>query len=704
MPIQFSCTCGKQLRTKEENAGKRVKCPGCGEAVAVPKPRAAPAPATAPAAAPSAADKIRFQCDCGKQLQARAEFAGKKTRCPACGEMVPIPGGDAIKPAKAAPARSAAAIKAQPKPAIIEEEEDWEQEEEEETPKKKRGGRSRLPLILGMVVGLLLLVGGAGAAVYFFLPDYLPEFIRPAPKPVARQRQGRQVPPAPPAGEPDLDLVLVDAPAFGSVRVADLLASQTGKKIQEEVAKAGIGSVDQLTQMIGVAPAAIERASLVVSDPVKKSAYVIIATAKPYDRAKILAAPLFAAAKETPYKGKSYHAFTDPENGKDALYFVSDRIVLVGDEATIQKLIDQPPQPGAKGKLSEAVNLARAKHHLVVAATPPDLVPKEALSMLPPPAQPFKPVAEVVSTLVTADVRDELEVDVTLTYADEAKAKAAQAAAEAAKKPASEQLTQLKQLFAKPPAPDKPPPPEAARLAKPVDARVTMLQTPVEQNGPVVHVHIKTPPGTLASALNFLGPIIQSARKSAVRADAQNNLKQIGLALHIYHQTYGHFPPAVVYSPDGKPIYSWRVAILPFLDAELKGFKMDEPWDSPNNMKFVASMPKVFANPDAVTPEPGQTFVKLFTGPGAAFDGKKAPKLTDFTQGSANAILAAEVGAPVPWTKPVDVAYDKDKPLPPLFGPGPAGFNALMADGSVQRVSGLSEAMLRAMIEPGKAK
>src|SRR5262245_27992030 len=36
MPISVRCECGKALRARDESAGKKVRCPGCGRAVAVP--------------------------------------------------------------------------------------------------------------------------------------------------------------------------------------------------------------------------------------------------------------------------------------------------------------------------------------------------------------------------------------------------------------------------------------------------------------------------------------------------------------------------------------------------------------------------------------------------------------------------------------------------------------------------------------------
>src|SRR5262249_42952585 len=79
----------------------------------------------------------------------------------------------------------------------------------------------------------------------------------------------------------------------------------------------------------------------------------------------------------------------------------------------------------------------------------------------------------------------------------------------------------------------------------------------------------------------------------ARRSQCKNNLKQIGLAMFNYHDAYGCFPPAYIADADGRPMHSWRVLLLPFLDeaARYRKYRFDEPWDGPNNSELATSVP-----------------------------------------------------------------------------------------------------------------
>lgn len=198
MPITFACECGKQLKTGDENAGKRVKCPACGEGVLVPSGK----PATAPVKAP-AGGMTQFNCECGKQLQAKAELVGKKVKCPGCGETLMVPGGEngvsSSQPAAKKPDLAAATTKA-PKPKApppeLEIEDDppprgrsRQEEEDEDRPRKARrrveeddldieddrpakkrkaAKGSSAPLLIGIGAFVLLLLAGGGFAGYWF--------------------------------------------------------------------------------------------------------------------------------------------------------------------------------------------------------------------------------------------------------------------------------------------------------------------------------------------------------------------------------------------------------------------------------------------------------------------------------------------------------------------------------------------------------
>jgi Protein of unknown function (DUF1559) len=150
-----------------------------------------------------------------------------------------------------------------------------------------------------------------------------------------------------------------------------------------------------------------------------------------------------------------------------------------------------------------------------------------------------------------------------------------------------------------------------------------------------------------------------------------NNLKQIALAMHLYHSTWRSFPPAAVRSPAGQPLYSWRVLLLPCLDEHklYSEFNLNEAWDSPNNLKLLPRMPKVYEPPlraDTGAP-PNSTFYQVFTDGEAAFEKVARLSLADFTDPSLTC-LVVEGGRPVLWSKPEDLSYAADQPLPELGG------------------------------------
>jgi prepilin-type processing-associated H-X9-DG protein len=211
-------------------------------------------------------------------------------------------------------------------------------------------------------------------------------------------------------------------------------------------------------------------------------------------------------------------------------------------------------------------------------------------------------------------------------------------------------------------------------------------------------------------------PAYQRVREAEMRAKDSNNLKQIGIAMHAMSDMTNSFPAAAAYrTRDGRPGLSWRVAILPYIEQEglWRQFKLDEPWDSPNNLPLLQRMPRVYQQPGNETSD-GTTFYQAFVGPGAAFEGPlqgggpppgpialptRGTRMTDFTDGTSNTILIATADRAVPWTKPEDLPFDPNGPVPPLNKRFRAGANVVMADGSVRPIRhDISQQTLRALI------
>lgn len=181
-----------------------------------------------------------------------------------------------------------------------------------------------------------------------------------------------------------------------------------------------------------------------------------------------------------------------------------------------------------------------------------------------------------------------------------------------------------------------------------------------------------------------------SAVSASARQIAINNMKHIMLALHNYLDVNGHFPPPVLTGPDGKTPYSWRVAILPYIEQTslYERYKFDEPWDSENNKRVLEQMPPVLRD---LTAEPDSKNTSYFALVGAETcfgerDGK-GTRLAEILDGTANTIMVVEAKRDVPWTKPEDIVYDSARPMLGLGGIRPADFLTGFADGSVHAVS-----------------
>jgi hypothetical protein len=196
---------------------------------------------------------------------------------------------------------------------------------------------------------------------------------------------------------------------------------------------------------------------------------------------------------------------------------------------------------------------------------------------------------------------------------------------------------------------------------------------------------------TSGVGIALLLPAVQAAREAARRTQSSNNLRQIGLGLMNFVDVYKAFPAAAVCDKQGRPLLSWRVQILPYLEQKelFDKFHLDEPWDSEHNKALIARMPDVYRNPNLPASSEGKTNYLAVVGEKAAIQPQKGTTFPTITDGTSNTIMAVEANAEraVIWTKPDDWAPDEKDPLAGLLGFRPGLVLALFADGSVRSIS-----------------
>lgn len=213
----------------------------------------------------------------------------------------------------------------------------------------------------------------------------------------------------------------------------------------------------------------------------------------------------------------------------------------------------------------------------------------------------------------------------------------------------------------------------------------------------------------------LLLPAVQAAREAARRMQCSNSLKQINLAMLNYEQQYKCFPPAYIADKDGKPMHSWRVLILPFLEQNelYRQYRFDEPWDGPHNKKLAAQMPFLYRCPSEHGVDGGsETSYAMIVGPHAFSDGPTSRTSAEIAakDGLSNTIIVAEcAGAGINWMEPRDLDTEKmtfhintssnhSKPTTDISSCHSGTANVALGDGSVRTLSsGIDPKTLEAM-------
>ncbi|TWT77381.1 hypothetical protein Pla123a_20420 [Posidoniimonas polymericola] len=191
----------------------------------------------------------------------------------------------------------------------------------------------------------------------------------------------------------------------------------------------------------------------------------------------------------------------------------------------------------------------------------------------------------------------------------------------------------------------------------------------------------------------LLLPAVQAAREAARRTQSTNNLKQLMLALLNYESANGRLPAHAIYSADGEPLLSWRVAILPYIEEQAlyNEFHLDEPWDSEHNLTLIEKMPEVYIDPSSgLAVKDGKTSYLAPVGEGLLFEEKEGgTTLREITDGTSKTIAIVQVSddTAATWTKPEDWSPAADNPLQGVGDLHPSVFLAAFVDGHIENIS-----------------
>ena len=377
---------------------------------------------------------------------------------------------------------------------------------------------------------------------------------------------------------------------------------------------------------------------------------------KPYEPKKVVSAIRLMSMFDEKKIKEVQPGIYDFNPGKpDTLRLIMDnpnRLVILGPKAfDLAK-----PQTVVNGPISDAISLAASGQHAVFglnfANFPDELRMENGQSQL----EPFKPLLFADAIVGKLDVGDELVLNILARCPTKVKCVEAE-------KSMGVVRTLLQTLLSA----------ALTEINKSKDETLQKLialakETQIVLRSAKIQSNEKEASATLTVRSDLdIAPLVAQltgppGSGGAANARTQNNMKQIAIAMHNYHDTYGALPSAAVLGKKGKPLLSWRVQVLPYVEqaALFQQIKLDEPWDSVHNKKVFDDnpMPKVFEVPGTTKPGEKNTHMQVFRGNGAMFDLVKGVKFAEVADGLSNTIMVATAKTAVPWMKPDDMEFD----------------------------------------------
>jgi type II secretory pathway pseudopilin PulG len=440
----------------------------------------------------------------------------------------------------------------------------------------------------------------------------------------------------------------------------------------------------------GIDPATVERVVISYANfqPPQEPSFAVAAYfSQPLDPAQALL-PIKSRAKESKVEGKIYWvdaaarvSFTMPDT----------RTVVVAPEPVLKQLLTGKPADTPMAQLLKRTDFSAHSVSVVSLDAIRDQINSlvAQLPPLPPQFQPFLKIPDLVSSLeIRAQFGGSPDFEWIFHARDEQSAAQLEGLINQGVAMGKEMLlAQMSQQMRG----DDPVEKASVQYARRLADHFAGLIKPA-RNGARVTFAIDTQGGwaTTGILVALLLPAIQAAREAARRNQSMNNMRQISLAILNYEAANRTYPPRAILDKQGKPLLSWRVAILPYLEENnvYREFRLDEPWDSEHNKKLIAKMPATYANPSFTTP--GKTTYLAPAGDDTILSSKKGTQIRDVVDGTSKTILLLEADPDraVEWTRPDDYEVDEKQPFNGL-GHLRAGqiFLTGFADGSVRAIS-----------------
>jgi type II secretory pathway pseudopilin PulG len=544
-----------------------------------------------------------------------------------------------------------------------------------------------------------------------------------APSPVADQKQptdqqgelrprvggDKTLLAGPDVGKLDLSYVSPQAVVVATIRPWQLLTSPALALAPVEVVSAAG------REYLGTDPIDAEQVTLFTELPLggPPNYGIVVKFGRQYD-VKSIPERLRAHTKPGKIDGRDYLESTQPM--LPSIYAPDDRMLVIAPDLMLRRLIN--PTPGAApGRLIERIRNVPVGDDLYLACDLAAFHPLIALGLsqvkdVPPEAKPYLDMPNLIDSAdfsfnLTHDAPSQLLVHAN----DDASAEKLLQQVKTASDLWQDKFTeQMRAEVAK--SPEMQGPIGEAYLKYLDRVRHAPPMWHLERAGSDISLFSFRPGNTPQQQLVLVAvvgvlvalllPAIQAAREAARRTQSMNNMKQLMLSLLNYHDAKKTLPANAIYSSDGKPLLSWRVAILPYLEEDTlyKEFHLDEPWDSPHNKPLVLRMPEVFKN-SGFDLGSGRTNYLAAVGEHCVFDGSdKGTKLRQITDGLSQTIvlLEADSDQAAEWTKPQDWNYVTDHPTSGLGHLRPGGWLTALADGEVLFISNEIDAQqLKAM-------